>query len=96
MKFLAPVCALLALVSLPSQASSTESWKSFSVSVTRACISHSDLIITKASSPVMFDDTVGKVVVLMKGKLKGERKEIEQVCLYDKPTKAVSIAELTR
>jgi hypothetical protein len=90
--------ALLALGTIPvsALASAPGAWLKLEREVTRKCIIASDLRRPDVSKMIIFDDSVGKVAVLVtgtyrRGQAAGTR--TANLCLYDRRTKAVSSVE---
>jgi len=76
-------------------ASSDGAWDALFAKANGTCIGQSRMDTPEASAPVVFDDSVGKIAVLLRGKLgKGKaRSTVNLICLYDKKTGRASIAE---
>ena len=83
------------LTSTSSWASSDAAWSALFAKANGTCIGQSRMVSPEASAPVVFDDSVGKIAVLLRESAgTGKSKKMNQViCLYDKKTGKASIAE---
>lgn len=86
----------LAMTVTAAHASSDAAWAELDRKVTAACTKASGLKTPKASRPVQFDDTLGKVAVLVSGvfpqkTMKGAHGTM--LCLFDKASGKVWIDE---
>jgi hypothetical protein len=82
-------------LSASASASSPAAWLKLEREVSRKCIVASDLRRPQVSKMITFDDTVGKVAVLVTGThRRGQASgRIANLCLFDRRTKAVSTVE---
>ena len=90
------LASLLVMVSFcAATASSDGSWNALFAKANGTCIGLSRMHTPEASAPVVFDDSVGKIAVLLRGQVgKGKaRTKVNMICLYDKRTGRASIAE---
>lgn|GEM_PF-1044554 len=82
--------ALLAVLGLSSvaHASSGSAWNALFAKANGTCIGQSGLNTPEATEPVVFDDSVGKIAILLRGGSgKGKAKtSANLICLYDKKT----------
>jgi hypothetical protein len=79
----------------PTLASSDAAWNALFAKANGTCIGQSRMVSPEATAPVVFDDTVGKIAILLRepagrGKAKAMR---EVICLYDKKSGRASIEE---
>ncbi|CCM78916.1 hypothetical protein [Rhizobium mesoamericanum] len=86
------------LVTVPFGAATASSGGAWNVLFSKAngtCIGLSRMDTPEASAPVVFDDSVGKIAVLLRGQVgKGKaRTKVNMICLFDKRTGKASIAE---
>jgi hypothetical protein len=89
------VALMLASTQL-ANASSDGAWNALFAKANGACIGQSRMDTPEASAPVVFDDSVGKIAILLRGSLgKGKSKvqNVNLICLYDKKTGKASIEE---
>ncbi|WP_337267150.1 hypothetical protein [Oryzifoliimicrobium ureilyticus] len=84
--------SLLASVTTAA-ASSDGAWNALFAKANGACIGQSKLIVPEATAPVVFDDSVGKVAVLLRGSTGRGKAKVNLICLYDKKTGQVAIEE---
>ncbi|MFP5078360.1 hypothetical protein ACLE20_13710 [Rhizobium sp. YIM 134829] len=87
---------LLLTATVAAKASSDEAWAELNRTVTARCAKASQLKSPQLSDPVQFDDTLGKVAVLVRGvfpqkAMKGARGSM--LCIYDKASGKVWIDE---
>ncbi len=76
-----------------SHASSGAAWDRLFARVNGTCIGQSGMPSPEASAPVVFDDSTGKIAVLLRGKLGKGKETADLICLYDKKTGRASIQE---
>ncbi|MBY5399501.1 hypothetical protein HFN01_32385 [Rhizobium leguminosarum] len=76
-------------------ASSDSAWNALYAKANGTCIGQSGLNTPEASAPVVFDDSVGKVAILLKGETGRSKAKtsVNLICLYDKKTGKASIEE---
>jgi hypothetical protein len=76
-------------------ASSDGAWNALFAKANGTCIGQSGLNTPEASAPVVFDDSVGKIAILLKGPMgRGKAKtNVSLICLYDKKSGKASIEE---
>lgn len=75
-------------------ASSDAAWDKLFAKATGTCIGQSGMIGPQATAPVVFDDSVGKIAILLRetaGRNKSKPQNV--ICLYDKKTGRASIEE---
>jgi len=84
-----------ACISSAAQASSDAAWNSLFAKANGTCIGQSGLNTPEATAPVVFDDSVGKIAILLRGETgRGKAKTTANlICLYDKKSGKASIAE---
>lgn len=95
LKFATAALALLATTA-QSYASSDDAWNALFAKVNGTCIGMSRMNTPEVSAPILFDDSTGKVAILLRGSLgksKGRPQTVNLMCLYDKKTGKASIAE---
>jgi hypothetical protein len=82
-------------VSSAAHASSDSAWAALFAKANGTCIGQSGLNTPEATAPVVFDDSVGKIAILLRGETgKGKaRTSANLICLYDKKSGKASIAE---
>lgn len=90
---------LLALLLVPSttSASSSAAWTAFQVEVGRRCVAESGLRQARSSQAVTFDDTLGKAVALVTGRLslpKSRVVTVRKLCVFDQRSKRVWTTEV--
>ena len=94
-QFLAACIA--SLIALPAAASSGDAWKEFSAEVQARCLGAIEGVMEK---PKIVVDPFGSQsygLAIIKGKAKGTKTEISQICVFDKKNKTVEIGgELSR
>jgi len=96
MKRIVIAATLILATACSASASSDEAWKALFAKANGTCIGQSRMNTPEASAPVVFDDSVGKVAILLKGSIgKGKSKvqNVNMICLYDKKTGKASIEE---
>jgi hypothetical protein len=92
-KFITIATIVLLAGAVGANASSGKSWDALFAKANGTCIGKSGMVSPEASNPIVFDDSVGKVAVLLResaGKGKGMK---NLLCLYDKKTGRASIEE---
>jgi hypothetical protein len=74
-------------------ASSDGAWNALFAKANRTCIGQSGLNTQEASAPVVFDDSVGKIAIPLRGPMgRGKAKtNVSLICLYDKKSEKASI-----
>lgn len=89
--------ALLALLGVSSvaHASSDAAWNALFAKANGTCIGQSGLNVPQVTEPIVFDDSVGKIAILLTGGSgKGKAKTTANlICLYDKKTGKAVISE---
>lgn len=93
---LATAALLLLATTAQSFASSEDAWNALFAKVNGTCIGMSRMNTPEVSAPILFDDSTGKVALLLRGSLgktKGRAQIVNLMCLYDKKTGKASIAE---
>ncbi|PZM08323.1 hypothetical protein [Rhizobium tubonense] len=87
--------AIAFLVGGQAFASSDGAWNALFAKANGTCIGLSGLDTPEASTPVVFDDSVGKIAILLKGAMgRGKVKtNVSMICLYDKKSGKASIEE---
>lgn len=87
--------AIVSSVSGHAFASSDGAWTALFAKANGTCIGQSGLNTPEASAPVVFDDSVGKIAILLKGAVgRGKAKtKVSMICLYDKKSGQASIEE---
>lgn len=93
LKFMTTIAAITIASCSVAQASSGSAWQALFAKANGTCIGQSGMISPEASAPVVFDDSVGKVAVLLREKNGKSGKMTNLICLYDKKTGKVSIQE---
>lgn len=76
-----------------ASASSDSAWNALFAKANGTCIGQSRMDTPEASAPVVFDDTVGKIAVMLRGKLGKGKPTVNLICLYDKKTGKAAIEE---
>lgn len=89
---IAAASILLATAHL-TYASSDAAWDKLFAKVNGTCIGQSGMASPEASAPVVFDDSTGKIAVLLRGKLGKGKQTAELICLFDKKSGRASIQE---
>lgn len=94
-KHMTIVAAALLCVGQTAFASSDSAWNTLFAKANGTCIGQSGLNTPEASAPVVFDDAVGKIAILLRGQTgKGKTKtNVNLICLYDKKSGKASIGE---
>jgi len=96
MFFRAALASLVAATSFSTAfASSDSAWNALFAKANGTCIGLSRMNTPEASAPVVFDDSVGKIAILLRGETgRGKSKSrVNMICLYDKRTGKAAIAE---
>jgi hypothetical protein len=83
---------VLALTQVAS-ASSDSAWNALFAKANGTCIGQSRMVSPEATVPVVFDDAVGKIAILLREKSGKSNRLINLICLYDKKSGKASIAE---
>lgn len=86
------VTATLASAGL-ANASSSSAWNAMFAKANGTCIGQSRMISPEASAPVVFDDSVGKIAVMLRGTIVKGKPPVNVICLYDKKSGKASIEE---
>jgi hypothetical protein len=76
-----------------ANASSENAWNALFAKANGTCIGQSRMDTPEASAPVVFDDSVGKIAVMLRGKVGKNKPTVNMICLYDKKTGKASIEE---
>ena len=87
---------VLLMTAVQSYASSEGAWDSLFAKVNGTCIGMSRMKTPEVSAPIVFDDAIGKVGLLLRGSIGKSKTAVHNVnllCLYDKKTGKASIAE---
>nr|WP_247871790.1 hypothetical protein [Ochrobactrum sp. LM19] len=87
---------LLLTMSFHANASSSDAWQQLYNKAERTCITQSRLVSPFVSEPVVFDDSIGKVAILLRegsSRNKTFRKNTTFICLFDKKTNKTAIEE---
>ncbi len=84
------------LLCSPAEASSPAAWKQLRKQAERGCIAAAGFRRPRVSSPILFDDSVGSVALLVTGiypqaRLKGAHGTV--LCLFNRRTKKVAVEE---
>ena len=80
-----------------AHASSPAAWEALHTRVVSSCMAKSSMVSPFVSEPVDFDDSVGKVALLLREGSTRNRKQPKDttvVCLYDKRSGKVAIEEV--
>lgn len=89
-----PLIVAMVVASAPlANASSDSAWNALFAKANGTCIGQSRMDTPEASAPVVFDDSVGKIAVMLRGKLGKSKPTVNLICLYDKKTGKASIEE---
>jgi hypothetical protein len=72
-KTIAATTLLILAVTVGANASSGKSWDALFAKASGTCIGKSGMVTPEASSPVVFEDSVGKVAILLRSLLAKER-----------------------
>lgn len=89
---LAASVGVLAFIQVAS-ASSDSAWNAVFAKANGTCIGQSRMVSPEATAPVVFDDAVGKIAILLREKSGKSNKVLNLICLYDKKSGKASIAE---
>ncbi|KQQ34840.1 hypothetical protein ASG19_13810 [Rhizobium sp. Leaf306] len=89
---LAASVGVLAFIQVAS-ASSDSAWNAVFAKANGTCIGQSRMVSPEATAPVVFDDAVGKIAILLREKSGKSNKALNLICLYDKKSGKASIAE---
>jgi hypothetical protein len=87
---------VLLMTGTQGHASSEGAWNALFAKVNGTCIGMSRMNTPEVSAPIVFDDTTGKIGLLLRGSLGKGKTAVHNVnllCLYDKKTGKASIAE---
>lgn len=85
---------VLAFISVSSaQASSDSAWNALFAKANGTCIGQSRMVSPEATAPVVFDDSTGKIAILLREKNAKSKSMVNVICLYDKKSGKASIAE---
>jgi hypothetical protein len=88
------IAASLVLVSATlANASSDGAWDKLFAKANGICIGQSRMDTPEASAPVVFDDSIGKVAIMLRGKIGKNKPPVNLICLYDKKSGRASIEE---
>lgn len=88
------IAASLVLASATfANASSDAAWDKLFAKANGTCIGQSRMDTPEASAPVVFDDSIGKVAIMLRGKVGKNKSTVNLICLYDKKTGRASIEE---
>ncbi|WP_426131317.1 hypothetical protein [Pararhizobium sp. PWRC1-1] len=94
MRKMIAIAATLAVVSTQfAYASSDAAWNALLAKANGSCIGQSRMDTPEASAPVVFDDSIGKVAVLLRGSIGKNKSKVNLLCLYDKKSGKASIEE---
>lgn len=80
-----------------AQASSPAAWEALHTKVVSSCMAKSSMVSPFVSEPVDFDDSVGKVALILREGSSRNRKQPKDttvLCLYDKRSGKVVIEEV--
>jgi hypothetical protein len=80
-----------------AHASSPAAWEALHTKVVSSCMAKSSMVSPFVSEPVDFDDSVGRVALLLREGSTRNRKQAKDttvVCLYDKRSGKVAIEEV--
>jgi hypothetical protein len=92
-KTIAATTLLILAVTVGANASSGKSWDALFAKASGTCIGKSGMVTPEASSPVVFEDSVGKVAILLRESAGKGKATKNLLCLYDKQTGRASIQE---
>mgnify|MGYP001354234730 CR=1 FL=1 len=90
------LAATVLLTASPALAASNEAWAQLRQQAERSCIEASDFRQPRVSNPIIFDDTVGMVALLVTGKFKPAHMKGASgtnLCLYDRRTQRAVVEE---
>lgn len=96
MKPLLLLAVPLALSTTPTLASSPDAWARFNATVAAKCAKASGLAVPRTSAAIGFDDTLGKVVVLVSGRYPQARLRGtpgQMLCVVDQRTGRTWVSE---
>jgi len=87
--------ALLSVLSTAAvaNASSDSAWNALFAKANGTCIGQSRMDTPETSAPIVFDDSVGKIAVMLRGKVGKNKPTVNLICLYDKKTGKASLEE---
>lgn len=86
--------AALVMVSAQlANASSGTAWDALYAKANGTCIGQSRMDTPEASAPVAFNDSIGKIAVLLRGTVGKAKTKVNLICLYDKKTGKAAIEE---
>ncbi|RAX40463.1 hypothetical protein [Rhizobium tropici] len=89
---IATAIGMFALAPL-ANASSDAAWNALFAKANGTCIGQSRMVSPEATAPVVFDDVIGKIAILLREKNPESKKMVNMICLYDKKSGKASIAE---
>ncbi len=89
---IATAIGMFALAPL-ANASSDAAWNALFAKANGTCIGQSRMVSPEATAPVVFDDVIGKIAILLREKNPESKKMVNMICLYDKRSGKASIAE---
>jgi hypothetical protein len=93
-KLVSATAAVTLSSSITAWASSDAAWNALFAKANGTCIGQSRMVSPEASAPVVFDDTTGKIAVLLRERVRDKSKTMRQViCLYDKKSGKAAIEE---
>ncbi len=87
------VAALLLASTQLANASSGAAWDALYAKANGTCIGQSRMDTPEASAPVVFNDSIGKVAVLLRGTVGKSKSKVNLICLYDKKSGKAAIEE---
>ncbi|MCV9909265.1 hypothetical protein OIV19_16820 [Brucella sp. HL-2] len=97
MKTAAFTLTVFAFCVVSAHASSPAAWEALHTKVISSCMAKSAMVSPFVSEPVDFDDSVGKVALLLREGSTRNRKQPKDttiICLYDKRSGKVAIEEI--
>lgn len=89
---IATAIGMFALAPL-ANGSSDAAWNALFAKANGTCIGQSRMVSPEATAPVVFDDVIGKIAILLREKNPESKKMVNMICLYDKKSGKASIAE---
>lgn len=89
---LATIVCCLSLAQI-ADASSDAAWNGLFAKANGKCIGQSRMVSPEATAPILFDDTMGKIAILLRERNTKTKKMVNLICLYDKKSGKASIAE---
>lgn len=89
---LATIVCCLSLAQI-ADASSDAAWNTLFAKANGTCIGQSRMVSPEATAPILFDDTMGKIAILLRERNTKTKKMVNLICLYDKKSGKASIAE---